>query len=418
MAVLRGVAVAVALLVAAHAAPTPPSPSPEGAGDAEAEQMRRWAAAVAEGAREPDGWWLKTCAGWSALMLCGAVFGAEIEEATARSEDVGLLFGSAATSTVDYERRAVDTQCAWNFTETVPYTAIFREGVGCTLVEGLTEAELRAQDTGDQAPPPPLDPEVPWPVGEAGPTDAVPPGVDMQCIRERVAEQFADTGANPRAITVVYLEQLIFEQYQAGVVDKNSRLIGWSATKSVVNALIGVLAGEGRIEVFDRAPVAEWQGDDRAQITTDEMLHMTSGTPWGFDPLTTTWCLFDSDGDCAHFCTDPDSFPLDTPPGARYEYNSGSSYILSRIVNQERGDPELSASPVSSRALALIADVAGCLRVRSELRVAAAPAVQPHRGPLLLHRVPAQPALPRRSDGLRHGAVRQSPPPPTARRPG
>ena len=110
--------------------------------------------------------------------------------------------------------------------------------------------------------------------------------------------------------------------------------------------------------------MAEWQGDDRAQITTDEMLHMTSGTPWGFDPLTTTWCLFDSDGDCAHFCTDPDSFPLDTPPGARYEYNSGSSYILSRIVNQERGDPELSASPVSSRALALIADVAGCLRVR------------------------------------------------------
>ena len=71
------------------------------------------------------------------------------------------------------------------------------------------------------------------------------------------------------------------------------------------------------------------------------MLSMVSGTPWGFDPLTTTVCLFDSDGDCAHFCTDPESFPLDTPPGAQYEYNSGSSYLLSRMVNERRGDLEL-----------------------------------------------------------------------------
>jgi hypothetical protein len=44
----------------------------------------------------------------------------------------------------------------------------------------------------------------------------VPPGVDMECVRQRVNEQFADTGANPRGITVVYREKLIFEQYQAG----------------------------------------------------------------------------------------------------------------------------------------------------------------------------------------------------------
>lgn len=113
---------------------------------------------VQAGAREPDGWWLKTCAGWSALMLCGAVFGAGIDEPTARVEDVGILFGSATTTTVDYERQAVDSLCAWNFTETIPYTAIYREGIGCTLVEGVTEAELRAQDLGNLAPPPPLDP--------------------------------------------------------------------------------------------------------------------------------------------------------------------------------------------------------------------------------------------------------------------
>ncbi len=308
-----------------------PSPSAAGAEmGVEEQEMAAWMRKLEEyvthpsglGTREPDGWWLKTCAGWSALMACGAIFGAGIEESVAFEEDVGILFGSAVSSSVDYERRAVDSLCIWNFTETVPYTAIFRDNLGCTLVEGLTEDELRAQDVGNVAPPPPLRDDIPWPFGELGPPagGASPPGVDMQCVRDAVADQFADTGANPRGITIVYNDELIFEQY-SDVVDKDSRLIGWSATKSVVNALIGVVAGEGNIAVFDRAPVPEWANDDRAQITTDEMLSMTSGTPWGFDPLTTTPCLFDSDGDCAHFCTDPDSFPLESPPGTRGENN-------------------------------------------------------------------------------------------------
>ncbi len=33
---------------------------------------------------------------------------------------------------------------------TICTKAIWRAGIGCTLVDGLTEAELRAQDLGDQ----------------------------------------------------------------------------------------------------------------------------------------------------------------------------------------------------------------------------------------------------------------------------
>jgi hypothetical protein len=34
---------------------------------------------------------------------------------------------------------------------------------------------------------------------------------------------------------------------------------------------------------------AGWRaGDNRSAITTDEMLSMVSGVPWGADPLTTT----------------------------------------------------------------------------------------------------------------------------------
>ena len=109
--------------------------------DAEEHEMAAWMEKLEEyvthpsglGTKEPDGWWLKTCAGWCALMACGAIFGAGIEESVAFEEDVGVLFGSAVSSSVDYERRAVDSLCIWNFTETVPYTAIFRDNLGCTV---------------------------------------------------------------------------------------------------------------------------------------------------------------------------------------------------------------------------------------------------------------------------------------------
>ena len=52
-------------------------------------------------------------------------------------------------------------------------------------------------------------------MGEQGPVAQAPPGVDMECLRARVEEQFADTGANRRGITVVKDEQLILERCAA-----------------------------------------------------------------------------------------------------------------------------------------------------------------------------------------------------------
>jgi hypothetical protein len=91
----------LAVTVAAVTVAAAPLDLPHAAADdPELQSWKEWAKRVEAGAQQPDGWWLKTCAGWSALMLCGAVFGAGIDEPTARAEDVGLLFGSAAESVV------------------------------------------------------------------------------------------------------------------------------------------------------------------------------------------------------------------------------------------------------------------------------------------------------------------------------
>ena len=236
----------------------------------------------AAAAREPDTNWLKTCAGWTAQEMCSSVFGAGIPESQAAREDVGLLPSLAANFTVDYDDRSVTAWCLWNNPLNQTYKSIFRDGIGCTLVEVVTEAELRAQDTGDQTPPPALDPTVPWPVGEGFYPEDVPAGLDLECVARAAQAQFDDELANPRAIVVVYKGTLAFERYDEGIT-KDTRLLGWSSTKSLTQSLIGVLVGDGRLSIHDRAPVPWWhedENDPRQSITIDMMLRMSSGTRW------------------------------------------------------------------------------------------------------------------------------------------
>ena len=60
-------------------------------------------------------------------------------------------------------------------------------------------------------------------------------------------------------------------------------LLGWSMSKSVTNALVGVLAGQGKLEIEAPAPVPEWRREDdpRHAITLDQLLRMSSGLAFG-----------------------------------------------------------------------------------------------------------------------------------------
>ena len=44
---------------------------------------------------------------------------------------------------------------------------------------------------------------------------------------------------------------------------ENSLFLSWSMAKSVTNALIGVLAGQGKIDIYDKADIDEWKDDER-----------------------------------------------------------------------------------------------------------------------------------------------------------
>ena len=82
-----------------------------------------------------------------------------------------------------------------------------------------------------------------------------------------------------RAVLVLYKNQLIVERYGKGFT-KDSRMLGWSMTKSILSTVYGIMQYQGKLSVQDRAPILEWENDDRKEITLHNLLQMNSGLAW------------------------------------------------------------------------------------------------------------------------------------------
>ncbi len=115
-------------------------------------------------------------------------------------------------------------------------------------------------------------------------------------------------------------------------------LLAYSVSKSVINALIGILVGDGKLDVNARAPVQAWAAtaDPRNIITLDELMRMTSGlnlteNDTGLDPVSRM--LF-RENDMAAFA---ERAQLKAAPGSTFEYTSGNTLITSSIVRDAVG---------------------------------------------------------------------------------
>lgn len=118
-------------------------------------------------------------------------------------------------------------------------------------------------------------------------------------------------------------------------ITSESTLLSWSMAKSITHAAIGILVADGSIDVEAPAPVRQWVGTAKGAITTLQLLEMRSGLRFVEDYV---------DGDVSHCLemlfggTDP-SFahyaaaqPVVAPPGEVFNYSSGTTNILCRII--------------------------------------------------------------------------------------
>ncbi len=194
---------------------------------------------------------------FAAKGMCSSVFLAGKDPERVNAEDLSFFPISLAKCEVNYDDKSV-TASVFGLAKR---RAVFREGLGSVLVLDIPEEELRKQSFSIPDPGYSQD-TIPWPKGDVLP-DSIPAGVDMEKLASIVDGAFDPPGEEPfkktLAIAVVYDGNLIAEKYIEGY-DKNTRFHGWSMTKSVTSALVGILAGKEKIDVEAPANIPGVEG--------------------------------------------------------------------------------------------------------------------------------------------------------------
>jgi CubicO group peptidase (beta-lactamase class C family) len=276
---------------------------------------------------------LRAGSGYKAKALASGVFVSGRDSERVLGEDLSDGPMALISAWVDVEDRSAHARALG----LVHSQAICREGLGCTRVAGLAEEEIRGQPF-EPPPAPALDPgDIPWPGGDALPDGPPPAKVDTSKLAAALDEVFSEPAGGgkrgTRAVVVVYRGRIVAERYADGF-GPSTPLIGWSMTKSVTGALVGIRVGQGELDLHAPAPVPEWRGagDPRGPISLDQLLRMSSGLAfselyddYGSDVVR---MLFDC-GDAAGYAA---AKPLEHQPDTHWYYSSGSSNIVSRIL--------------------------------------------------------------------------------------
>lgn len=289
------------------------------------------------------GWYLSNTlpigTGHVAKTVCSNVFISQRDPATVFREDIAPVHFLFAITKFDVNRAEKSvTSTAFGFFGT---RAIFREGCGCTVVNGISEAALRRQTfmNGDSAAAPAESKsDQPWPAGDQLPAEPLPAGVDgdqlNRALEAALAEPAPDNPRKTRAVVVVYDGRLVAERYAPGF-SRSMPLLGWSMSKSVTNALVGILVKEGKLDIHRPAPVPEWQneGDPRRRITLDQLLRMSAGLEFSEDyaPFSDAVAMLYDSYDFAAYAAQKS---LEVEPDTKFHYSSGTANIIARIVRR------------------------------------------------------------------------------------
>jgi CubicO group peptidase (beta-lactamase class C family) len=144
-----------------------------------------------------------------------------------------------------------------------------------------------------------------WPTGDVLPDDPPPSELDMAKVKEAVDAAFDPPEAKTAALVVTWKGRLIAERYAPGITAQTP-LESWSMGKSVTATLMGVLIQQGAYELWQPAPIPEWQeGNDlRSEIRIADLLQMSSGLR-------------------IKALEDPDYHPTGTYPDHLYLYTGG-----------------------------------------------------------------------------------------------
>jgi len=268
---------------------------------------------------------LNLITGFAAKNMCSCVYEAGREPQSVVAQDNNF----SPVDLAEYEIDREDKTASASVFGLKERTAMYNPGFGCVLLP---------EDTGrndlPKAKPNRLQPSssLPYPYGNNKPVDTIFPEVDYGQLELALKNAFFEEYKS-RAVVVLYKDRLLAEKYAPGF-SKDTKLLGWSMTKSITSAVLGVLAKQGRISVENDHLFPEWEADERQNITLNNLLHMNSGLKWEEDYTKisdVTKMLF--------LAEDMSEVQLHKnlvgEPGILWNYSSGTSNLLSAYIRDQ-----------------------------------------------------------------------------------
>lgn len=289
----------------------------------------------------------QTATGLVSHQLCSAIFVSGLDPEQFYREAIEPMLspgGFLFSHTVDRENAQVTARVAG----VAESRAVYRAPLGCVLVHDALAPPVHVAAGSAAA-------SLLPPIAKREVVEAADPS-----LKSALARAFAEPDSAPhrwtKAVVVVHDGHVLAEGYAPGY-GIDTPMAGWSATKSVTNALLGILVQQGHLKMDAPAPVAAWAGaaDPRHAITADHLLRMTSGLDIGQSLTSGPLSMFDPSGQMLFVEPDMAAFaeraPVNAAPGQKWNYTDANTLLLSRIVRDQAGGDAASVHAFMHREL-------------------------------------------------------------------
>lgn len=269
--------------------------------------------------------YLPSGTGITAKQTCSLTFVSGLDPDRAQALYITPLLGGAnalISVDIDRENRRVTSAVLGGLYK---QTAVYRDGLGCTLVHDFDEfdASLSLPITDG---PDPMTLDADW-------RDA---NFDVDALNAALDDVFTEDGRNTLAALVIHDGHLVAERYAEGV-DETTPLHGWSMTKSTAATFAGVLVQRGLIDISAPGQVPALVEAGRPEITIDDLLRMSGGLD-GFEVNDGT----DPNSEMLFTQTDMASYAANRnvlhPPGEHWDYQSGNTVLAGSAMETVMGD--------------------------------------------------------------------------------
>lgn len=272
---------------------------------------------------------LNIITGFSAKSVCSCTFEAGRDQQSIEGGDNDIDPVYYAKNVINMEEKSV-TSTVFGLKER---KAVYKEGIGCVLV---SEAEQN-QKLGTYKPNRQIsESTLPYPYGNGKQKDTVFGNVNYKELQLAINNAF-DIGEEEikrtRAVVVIYKDQIIAEKYAPGFT-KETKILGWSMTKSITSAVLGVLEKQEKININQKNLFPEWENDERSKITLDNLLHMNSGLEWdeNYNTMSDVTKMLFLDKDMTQRQLQKS---LTGEPNNSWNYSSGTTNLLSGFIRNQ-----------------------------------------------------------------------------------